>query len=204
MIVAEEVVHVDALRREELGALHVAQRELEVRVAARVHDEGLASGLERGEHAHEDLGLDGGKLELVDDREAVLLHEEREGALQRARADLEWRTVRPVTGTGRVRLSTTDVVRSTERALTSAAGALLFVELLRGAGDGSAFLCGSGALTARRELGLDDLVEEMLLDLGTENFVREGELSHLLALQVVNGDFRHCDESLILRVALTT
>ncbi len=199
MIVTEDVVDVDALGGEKLRPLHVADRELEVLVGPGVDDERLAGSLERAEHAHEGLGLDGGKLELVDDREAVLLHEERERALERTDADLLRRTVGPVAGAGRVSLATTDVVRSTERALTSAAGTLLLVELLRGARDSGALLRGGGALTAGRELGLDDLVEEMLLDLGTEDFVREGELSHLLALQVVNGDFRHGDSSLILR-----
>ena len=204
MIVTEDVVHVDALGGEELRPLHVADRELEVLVGAGVDDERLARGLQRAEHAYEGLGLDGGELELVDDGEAVFLHEERESALERTDADLLRRTVGPVAGPRRVSLATTHVVRSAERALPSTAGALLLVELFGGARDRGALFGGSGTLTTGRELGLDDLVEEMLLDLGTKNFVREGELSHLLALQVVNGDFRHCDESLILRVALTT
>ena len=65
MIVTEDVVHVDALGGKELRPLHVSDRELEVLVGTSVDDERLTGGLERAEHAHERLGLDGGQLELL-------------------------------------------------------------------------------------------------------------------------------------------
>jgi hypothetical protein len=77
------------------------------------------------------------------------------------------------------------MVRSADGAVTSAAGALLLVELLGGTADRGALLGGLGAGAPRGELGLDHFVEELLFDLGAEDLVGELELADFFALQVV-------------------
>jgi hypothetical protein len=87
-----------------------------------------------------------------------------------------------------VRHAALDVVRGAHRALTSAAGALLLVELLRRAGDGRALFRGLRARAARRELRRDDLVEQVLLHVGSEDLVAELDLADGLALQIVDAE----------------
>ena len=86
-VVTEEVVDVDALGRQELVLLAVADRQPEVLVVLRVDDERLrAAALSALERLDQLLGLDLGELEAVDDEEAPLLVELREGARERADA----------------------------------------------------------------------------------------------------------------------
>ena len=145
------------------------------------------------------LVLISASVEAVDDEEAAFLAELRERARERLRADAARRLVAPVPGTRRVRLAAADVEGRADRAVTRAAGALLLVELLGAAADRRAVLGGARALPLRRELRLHDLVEEVLLDLGSEDFVREIDRADLLALHVE--DVESCHLSLLRAVS---
>jgi hypothetical protein len=87
--------------------------------------------------------------------------------------------------------TTADEQRRADRTVTRAARALLLVDLLARTGDRSPFLAGLGALAPRGELGGNDLVEQVLLDLGAEYLVAEIELADLFPLQIEDVDFCH-------------
>ena len=95
VVVAEQVVDVDALGRQELVVLRgCGSSSTRFSFAAVVDDERLLVGLRASPSApSERLGLDLGELEAVDDDEAAFLGEERERALQRADAHLARRAV---------------------------------------------------------------------------------------------------------------
>src|SRR5262249_49072755 len=120
-------------------------------------------------------------------QEAPLLREERERALERADAHLARRAVRPVLRLERVGGAAARVVRGADRALARAAGALLAGGHLGRAGDGGPLPGGAGGRATGGELGLDHLVEEVLLHLGAEDLVGEIDLADALALEVVDG-----------------
>src|SRR6202034_4444479 len=80
------------------------------------------------------------------------------------------------------------VLRSAQRALPRAAGALLAVRLLAAAADGAASLGGVRALAGRGLLGHDDLVHKRKVDLGPEDVLRQ--VHRLAALAIA---FRRYD-----------
>jgi hypothetical protein len=92
-----------------------------------------------------------------------------------------------------VRTTTTDEDGGADAAVTGVAGALLLVDLAIGAGYGRPLFGGTSALAAGRQLRDHDLVKELLLHLGREDFVSELDLAHFLALQVEYIDFCHDD-----------
>src|SRR5580692_6422739 len=183
-VVPEEVVHVDAFRRQELMLLAVADRELQLLVLADVDDERLLLRLERLERFDELLRLDLFELDAVDDEEAPFLAELRERAGQRERAHAARGLVRPVAGARRVRLAAADEQRRADRTVTRAARALLLVELLRAAADRGAVLGALVAGSLGRELGFHHFVEEVLADFRPEDLVGEIDRTDLLALHV--------------------
>jgi hypothetical protein len=71
-------------------------------------------------------------------------------------------------------------------AMTSAAGALLFVELATGRADFRPCLGRSSALAMARKLGLENIIEEALVDRGIEDAVGEIHLTDALLTQVVD------------------
>src|SRR5262245_23257714 len=130
MIVTEKVVDVDALGRQKRAVLQVADRELEVLVAAIVDHQALLAGFELVEDAGELLGLDLTEVDVLDDDEPAFLDEERERALQRTDAHAPRRAERPVLRPRRMGESATDEDRGALAAVAGLTGALLFVDLL--------------------------------------------------------------------------
>src|SRR5690606_39372846 len=109
----------------------------------------------RAEHAGELLRLHLTEVDVVDHREAPLLHEEAARALQRAHAHAARGTVAPVLGLGGMGATAADVDGRSNRGVTSPAGALLLVQLLARALDRGALLACSSARAAGGELGVD-------------------------------------------------
>src|SRR6185437_6754857 len=97
----------------------------------------------------------------------------RQGARQRLGADAARGLVAPLTRARGVGLTAAHVHGRADRAVTRPAGALLLVELLGAAADRRAVLRCGRALALARQLGFHHLVEEVLLDLGPEDLVRE-------------------------------
>src|SRR5699024_7625467 len=98
------------------------------------------------------------------------------------------RALRVVARDGTVDDATAAVLGHADRALTSAAGALLLVRLGTGAGDLAATLDRVRALTGGSQLRHDDLVDERNVRLHVEDARGQLERASLLALGVDDGD----------------
>src|SRR5690606_8222803 len=149
------------------------------------------AGVQRTEDAGELLRLDLAEVDVLDHGEPTLLQDHAERGAQGADPHAPRRAVGEVLRLRRMRASTADEDRSTNRAMAGSARALLLVDLLAGAGDRRPFLGGMRTGATGSELSRDHLVEEVLANLGREHFVTELELAHLFALQVEDVDLCH-------------
>src|SRR5690606_38059786 len=156
-----------------------------------VDDQRLLAGVQRLEDAGELLGLDLAEVDVLDHREPPLFEDHAQSGAERPDAHAPGRAVREVLRLRRMGPPAADEDRGADRAVAGPTRALLLVDLLARAGDRSALLARVRAGTARGELSRDDLVEEVLANLGREHFVTELKLAHLFALQVEDVDLCH-------------
>ena len=141
-VVAEQVVDVHALGRQELVRLAVADRELEASRSSPLSTTSVSLlRLQRAEGLEEALGLDLAEVEARRPRGAGLPCRTSTSALvERAERAPGAAAVAPVARARRVGPAAADVDGRADRAVTRAAGALLLVELLRAAADRRALL----------------------------------------------------------------
>jgi hypothetical protein len=92
-----------------------------------------------------------------------------------------------------MRAPAADIDGRADRAVPGSPRALLLVELLRAAADRRTLLGGLRALPPRRELGLHDLVEEVLLHFRREDLVGQVDRADLFSLHVEDVECCHGD-----------
>jgi hypothetical protein len=158
---AHEVQGVEVGGVGEDGALEVAAGAEHGLGPGAVDDqEALAFGGDGGEDLGEELCLRLGDLELLDHREAAVLGELEEGALQGDLLGLRGDGLGPVAGARTEDDAALEELGGALVAVAGAAGALLREDLLTGAGDLAVVLGLGSALALVGLVGDDDLLEQ--------------------------------------------
>src|SRR6266851_3055389 len=187
----QHVISLQSTRRRKRYALYVPAGALQVGVLAVSHQQRRLCVIQFAQHLEQRLGLVRLQSPRIHYRQLLLRQFCRERRTQRAQQHLLWQRVAVIARLWSVDCSAMTPERRPDRAHARAARALLLPELAARAAHFALVLGLVRAATQPAQVPSRSFVQQVLVDLGAENRVRQLHLTDFLAIQIDYVDDRH-------------